>query len=359
MADVPGRSVDGAPCARCRKVVKPADAAVVAATPSNKVAGKARCLEAQWCAPRTIFHAPCFDTFAPRSARERSLRSRALASLERHDGQAEIDAAAASTAALLLRGSALVFTGAGISVAAGIPDYRGTIGVDTRAELRDEEAPSGTDYTALVPTRTHRAIARWGRVGFVQHVITQNCDDLHARAGTPRGRLTELHGNVFVEHCEDCHKAYVRAYEVDAYSTDCHAEPWYVRCDACGWNHYTGRTCTACTGRLRDTIVNFGDELPTLERAQAAAKRASVCLALGSSLTVTPASDLVRLPTTLVVCNLQRVDADAAVRVHCEADVFVAAVEKAVAASESAGRGRKRRRPESRAKVHWARAREA
>jgi hypothetical protein len=35
------------------------------------------------------------------------------------------------------------------------------------------------------------------------------------------------------------------------------------KCKTCGWNHYTGRHCDdkKCNGKLRDTIVNFGDDL--------------------------------------------------------------------------------------------------
>ncbi len=73
--------------------------------------------------------------------------------------------------------------------------------------------------------------------------------------------MTDLHGNVFVEYCEKCKTEYERDYEVDAFSTDCYAERWYVKCGNCQHNHYTGRHCSekGCRGKLRDTIVNFGE----------------------------------------------------------------------------------------------------
>lgn len=72
-------------------------------------------------------------------------------------------------------------------------------------------------------------------------VITQNCDNLHAKAGTTRAStfsfivqgtdpdiLFELHGNVFVEYCEICFTTYKRDYCVDLYSTNCYLEKWYA-----------------------------------------------------------------------------------------------------------------------------------
>jgi mono-ADP-ribosyltransferase sirtuin 6 len=138
------------------------------------------------------------------------------------------------------------------------------------------------------------------------------------------------HGNVFKEYCEKCLKEFHRDYCVDLFSTDCHKEPWYVRCPDCKWNHYTGRLCD-CGGKLRDTIVNFGDNLFTngvcggLPRARKESKRADVMLALGSSLTVPPANGLVTRARRLVVCNLQATEFDAqcAVRLFATCDAVM------------------------------------
>jgi len=60
--------------------------------------------------------------------------------------------------------------------------------------------------------------------------------------------------------------------------------------------HHTGRRCTVkgCKGKLGDTIINFGEDLPqeTLRTAQEESEKADLYMVLGSSCTVTPAADM-------------------------------------------------------------------
>ncbi len=96
-------------------------------------------------------------------------------------------------------------------------------------------------------------------------------------------------------------------------------------------DHRTGRKCARCDGVLHDTIINFTESLPERELKLAFdhAKKADLCLVLGSSLTVTPANEVPervgnrrRGGAKLVICNLQETPLDgmAELRVHAKTD---------------------------------------
>lgn len=334
----------------CGGTIEDGDGFVVLATDERlrKRLPKKKPILIRWTPKGQVkLHRQCWEACRGRGRRQRGIemsqteRNMVASSdetAEYHDPLQVVREKAQATAALL-KGqgkTAVAFTGAGISAAAGIPTYRGTDGIDTKAEMHhdetaavvvvvddqqgtdnEEEEEEFTDYSALRPTVTHKALVELEKRNVLIYTASQNCDDLHGKAGTSRDKLTELHGNVFVEVCERCHKEYVRDFEVDAYSTGCSAEPWYVECPDCKWNHYTGHKCSKkrCKGKLRDTIVNFGDPLHSmtlggLKKAAERFEHADVCLALGSSLTVHPANALPLLPQALVIVNLQQTDLD-------------------------------------------------
>jgi NAD-dependent SIR2 family protein deacetylase len=192
-------------------------------------------------------------------------------------------------------GGVVFFTGAGISRACGVPDYRSRDGCWSLAAAgKTREAPT-TPMHLTYPSLTHRAIVSFQQQGKLQLLISQNVDGLHRRSGIVDAKICELHGNSNIEECASCGKPHHRDLPI-------HGDD----------QHFTGRKCVACGGALRDTIINFGENLSplVLERAFAASRTAAVHIVVGSSCVVAPAS---KLPVEtkqsggkLVVVNLQR-----------------------------------------------------
>lgn len=94
--------------------------------------------------------------------------------------------------------------------------------------------------------------------------------------------------------------------------------------------HATGRFCedTSCGGKLYDSIINFGENLPEkdLDNGFTQSQIADLHICLGSSLRVTPAADMpvstVENGGKLVVINLQDtpLNSYAALVIHAKCD---------------------------------------
>ena len=189
-------------------------------------------------------------------------------------------------------GSAVVLTGAGISVPSGIPDFR-TPGTGLWEKVNPMEVAHidawrrdpdrfwsfyGQRFASLTdkrPNPAHEAVAELERRGLIEGVITQNIDRLHRVAGTKR--LIEVHGSIEYSVCMEC-GGRVELDKVVAQLESADGAP----------------ECLACIAPLKPDVVLFGEMLPdrALTEAQALAERADLMLCIGSSLEVYPVAAL-------------------------------------------------------------------
>ena len=184
----------------------------------------------------------------------------------------------------------VAFTGAGISTDSGIPDFRGPDGVWTRRDAGLPPPRWRVPPGRVGPNASHLALVELQRLGKLRFLITQNTDGLHRRSGIDPELLAELHGNGQLMRCLGCDRLR------DRQELEWDAARW-------GPGYRTQRpvagqpACPNCGGRLLSSVVNFGDPLPQreYELAEHHARRCDLMLALGSSLTVRPASSLVGL----------------------------------------------------------------
>jgi len=224
--------------------------------------------------------------------------------------------------------SVLVFTGAGISTASGIPDFRGPQGVwntrrpvffdefvaseEARSRYWQQKLEDRRAWSDARPNAVHHAIVALERAGRVGMVVTQNIDGLHRAAGSSVDRLVEVHGTTAEVACLDC----------DARSDP---EPHFAAFASSG----RAPVCR-CGGLLKPATISFGQNLRSddIERAFAAAAECDLVVALGSSLSVTPAANIplaaARRGAPYVIVNRGPTEHDdhPAVTLRVEADVL-------------------------------------
>ena len=190
----------------------------------------------------------------------------------------------------------VVLTGAGISTDSGIPDFRGPNGVWTKNPAAEKIATL-SHYVAdpavrraawrsrlespawrARPNAGHRALVDLERQGKLHTLVTQNIDELHQQAGTDPALVVEIHGTMRKVTCLSC--AEVAPME-RALERVCAGED--------------DPACRSCGGILKSATISFGQSLVAadLDRAFRAAEACDLLLAVGSTLTVQPAAQLV------------------------------------------------------------------
>ena len=178
----------------------------------------------------------------------------------------------------------VVLTGAGISAESGIRTFRGSDGLWEEHRIEDIATFEAWQRNpALVldfynqrrkqlyevkPNAAHLALVELEK-NFDVHIITQNVDDLHERAGS--GQVLHLHGEL--------KKARSTVDDNLIHTLD-------------GWELKLGDLC-ARGSQLRPHIVWFGEAVPMIEPAAALASEADIFIVIGTSLNVYPAAGLI------------------------------------------------------------------
>src|SRR5688572_24400405 len=240
-------------------------------------------------------------------------------------------------------------TGAGCSTASGIPDYRDEQGEWKRRPpimiqaFRAQAAvyrrywarayAGWARFSAAAPGAAHHAFASWEAAGTLTHVVTQNVDGLHQRAGSRA--VIDLHGRLDVVVCLGCGDRTSRAAVQETMAA---ANPvWRAEAamapdgdadiDAATIEAFAAPRCEKCHGRLKPDVVFFGENVPCdrYEQACEALAGADALLVAGSSLMVYSGYRFVRLaheaglPIALV--NRGRTRADDLAELKIEGDV--------------------------------------
>ena len=186
----------------------------------------------------------------------------------------------------------LALTGAGISTPSGIPDFRseGT-GLWSQEEAMEVASLSTFRYNPsqfykwfrsladqiinAAPNAAHIALAKLGKAGFLETIITQNIDVLHQKAGSEN--VIEMHGTLRTLSCTQCFHQFEGSLFLEAF-----VEEGVIP------------HCLDCGAILKPDVILFGEQLPQKAwlKAQKAARNCDLMLVVGSSLEVLPVAGL-------------------------------------------------------------------
>ena len=218
-------------------------------------------------------------------------------------------------------------TGAGVSTASGIPDFRtpgkglwskvNPIEVTSVQAFQENPArfyqfyrPRIEELQQVSPNQAHNTLAQLERAGYLNFLITQNIDYLHQKAGSQR--VLEIHGNLNQALCFQCGKKISsqrllqKIKENDQKIPYCH-----------------------CGGVFKPDVILFGEVLSNLDQAIDEASKADLFIVAGSSLQVSPANLLpeycLAQKGSLVIVNFMKTHLDykANVVVHQEVGLFL------------------------------------
>ena len=177
----------------------------------------------------------------------------------------------------------VVLTGAGISAESGLKTFRDSDGLWEGHDIEDVATPRAWEKNPQLvlefynyrrrevakaqPNAAHTGLAEL-QDDFDVHIITQNIDDLHERAGSKK--VLHLHGEIFKMRCERNEEL---VYEIR---------------DDINWGDKSEKGF-----QLRPHIVWFEEPVPMIEEAMKITRTAEIFVVVGTSLVVYPAAGLV------------------------------------------------------------------
>ncbi len=178
----------------------------------------------------------------------------------------------------------VVFTGAGVSAESGIRTFRDSDGLWEEYRIEEVATPEAwrknqslvldfynkrrKQVLGAEPNQAHLALAALEKKYDV-HIITQNIDNLHERAGSTK--ILHLHGEIMKSR-----------------ST---LDPTLIY-PIKGPDLNLGDTCEKGS-QLRPHIVWFGEMVPAMEMAYFIAEKAELFIVIGTSLAVYPAAGII------------------------------------------------------------------
>lgn len=207
--------------------------------------------------------------------------------------------------------SIVLFTGAGISVPSGIPDFRSNDGIYSK-QYEDKLSPEiiisrtffynnpkifyqyykkHLVFPDVLPNKAHNYFTNLEKAGKLKAIITQNIDNFHQASGSKN--VYELHGSVHRNYCKKCNKFFDLNYILKSEDI-----PY---CDECG-------------GIVKPDVVLYEESLDyeILQKSISAIKSCDTMIIVGTSLVVYPAAGLVSFfkGENLILINKQKTHYD-------------------------------------------------
>lgn len=180
----------------------------------------------------------------------------------------------------------IVLTGAGISAESGIATFRDSDGLWNKYRVEDVATPEAfarnpklvldfynfrrRELLKAQPNAAHLGLADLEKE-FDVHIVTQNIDNLHERAGSTS--ILHLHGEL-MKACTDYD--FQTTYDLSPENPD-------INMGDTDKNGY----------QLRPHVVWFGEAVPKIEPAIELVREADILVIIGTSLNVYPAAGLV------------------------------------------------------------------